>query len=147
MLSSSLTQYNDYIKTAKKSTNVNKSAMVTRVGKKIAAATEDYLRANGMADEVKNFSWVVKDLAELSGYSLSSLKVQFKPFFGMTPYTWLLEKKLDMLKLSLADESKPLKLIVDELGFSDQSHLNNFCKRYLGGTALQVRSNAHALGK
>lgn len=27
--------------------------MVTRVGKKIAAATEDYLRANGMADEVK----------------------------------------------------------------------------------------------
>lgn len=89
----------------------------------------------------------VKDLAELSGYSLSSLKVQFKPFFGMTPYTWLLEKKLDMLKLSLADESKPLKLIVDELGFSDQSHLNNFCKRYLGGTALQVRSNAYALEK
>ena len=39
VLSSSLTQYNDYIKTAKKSTNVNKSAMVTRVGKKIAAAT------------------------------------------------------------------------------------------------------------
>ena len=57
VLSSSLTQYNDYIKTAKKSTNVNKSAMVTRVGKRIAAATEDYLRANGMADEVKNFSW------------------------------------------------------------------------------------------
>ena len=51
VLSSSLTQYNDYIKTAKKSTNANKSAMVTRVGKRIAAATEDYLRANGMADE------------------------------------------------------------------------------------------------
>ena len=48
VLSSSLTQYNDYIKTAKKSTNANKSAMVTRVGKRIAAATEDYLRANGM---------------------------------------------------------------------------------------------------
>ena len=57
VLSSSLTQYNDYIKTAKKSTNANKSAMVTRVGKRIAAATLDLLRANGMADEVKNFSW------------------------------------------------------------------------------------------
>lgn len=89
----------------------------------------------------------VKELAELSGYSLSSLKVQFKPFFGMTPYTWLLEKKLDMLKLCLVDKSKPLKLIVDELGFSDQSHLNNFCKRYLGGTALQVRNNAYTLGR
>lgn len=64
VLSSSLTQYNDYIKTAAKSTDQAKSAMVTRVGKRIAAATEQYLKANGMADEVKNFSWefnLVKD--------------------------------------------------------------------------------------
>ena len=53
VLSSSLAQYNDYIKTAKNRRMRTKSAMVTRVGKKIAAATEDYLRANGMADEVK----------------------------------------------------------------------------------------------
>ena len=64
VLSSSLTQYNDYIKSATKSTDKAKSAMVTRVGQKIAAATEQYLRANGMADEVKNFAWefnLVKD--------------------------------------------------------------------------------------
>ena len=52
VLSSSLTQYNDYIKSAKKST-----AMVVRVGKKIASATEAYLRANGMASEIQNFAW------------------------------------------------------------------------------------------
>ena len=57
VLSSSLTQYNEYIKTAKKSTNKSQTAMVTRVGKKIAAATETYLKNNGMADEVKNFAW------------------------------------------------------------------------------------------
>lgn len=64
VLSASLTQYNDYIKTAKKSTDKAKAAMVTRVGQRIAAATEAYLRQNGMADEVKNFSWefnLVKD--------------------------------------------------------------------------------------
>ena len=64
VLASSLTQYNDYIKTATKSTDKAKSAMVTRVGQRIAAATEQYLRENGMADEVKNFSWefnLVKD--------------------------------------------------------------------------------------
>ena len=44
VLSSSLTQYNDYIK-------------VVRVGKKIASATEAYLRANGMASEIQNFAW------------------------------------------------------------------------------------------
>lgn len=64
VLSSSLTQYSDYIKTAKKSTNKAQTAMVVRVGKNIAAATEAYLKANGMGDEVKNFSWefnLVKD--------------------------------------------------------------------------------------
>ena len=51
VLSSSLTQYNDYIKSAKKSANAAQTAMVVRVGKKIASATEAYLRANGMASE------------------------------------------------------------------------------------------------
>jgi len=57
VLSSSLSQYNSYMQGAKKSGNTTQSAMVTRVGKKLAAATEDYLKANGLADEVKNYSW------------------------------------------------------------------------------------------
>lgn len=32
-------------------------AMVTRVGKKIAAATEQYLKNNGLESEIKNFAW------------------------------------------------------------------------------------------
>ncbi|MCI7781608.1 MAG: M48 family metallopeptidase [Parabacteroides sp.] len=64
VLTSSLTQYNEYIKTATKSSNATQSAMVTRVGKKIAAATEQYLKQNGLESEVKNFAWefsLVKD--------------------------------------------------------------------------------------
>lgn len=64
VLTSSLTQYKNYMKSAPKSTSATQSAMVTRVGKRIAAATEKYLRANGMANEVKNFAWefnLVKD--------------------------------------------------------------------------------------
>ena len=64
VLASSLTQYSEYMKSAPASTNAKGKAMVTRVGKKIAAATEAYLKANGMANEVKNFSWefnLVKD--------------------------------------------------------------------------------------
>ena len=57
VLSSSLAQYNDYIKTAKKSTSAKKTQMVTRVGKKIAAATEEYLRTNGLANEISNYKW------------------------------------------------------------------------------------------
>ncbi|GAB6869730.1 M48 family metallopeptidase [Bacteroides rodentium] len=64
VLTSSLTQYKDYMKSAPKSNSAAQSAMVTRVGKRIAAATEQYLKQNGLADEVKNFSWefnLVKD--------------------------------------------------------------------------------------
>jgi predicted Zn-dependent protease len=57
VLSSSLTEYNDYIKTAKLSTNKTKTAQVVRVGKKIAAATEAYLKSNGLESEVQNFAW------------------------------------------------------------------------------------------
>lgn len=57
ILSSSLTQYSDYIKGAKKSSSSKKSALVSRVGTRIAKATEDYLRNNGLESELKNFAW------------------------------------------------------------------------------------------
>lgn len=56
VLSSSLTQYGVYMKSATKSTDKAKSEMVTRVGKKIAAATEAYLKANGMEARSKTSS-------------------------------------------------------------------------------------------
>ena len=64
VLTSSLTQYSEYMKSAPLSTNAQGKAMVTRVGKKIAAATEEYLKNNGLASEVQNFAWefnLVKD--------------------------------------------------------------------------------------
>ncbi|MDH6312065.1 putative Zn-dependent protease [Parabacteroides sp. PFB2-10] len=57
VLTSSLTQYNEFIKTAQKSTNKSQTDQVIRVGRKIAAATNAYLKNNGMAAEVENFSW------------------------------------------------------------------------------------------
>ena len=57
VLQSSLTQYNSFMQTASVSTEKVPSEQVERVGKKIAAATEAYLKNNGAADEVKNFSW------------------------------------------------------------------------------------------
>lgn len=64
VLSASLTQYNSYMQGATKSTSATQSAMVTRVGQKIAAATEQYLKDNGLSAEISNFAWefnLVKD--------------------------------------------------------------------------------------
>ena len=57
LLTASLTQYEDYMKVSTKSTDKVKSAMVERVGKRIATATENYLKQNGMEREIANFRW------------------------------------------------------------------------------------------
>ena len=57
VLTSSLTEYRNYMGKAKVSGNRSQSAQVERVGRRIAAATEEYLRANGLEKEVANYSW------------------------------------------------------------------------------------------
>lgn len=57
VLAASLTEYNEYMKTAKKSTDKEKTAEVERVGRMIAAAAEQYLKDNGKESELKNYSW------------------------------------------------------------------------------------------
>ena len=57
VLSLSYEQYGEYMKTAKPSTNSTNTAMVKRVGQRIATAVETYMKNNGLADDLKNYSW------------------------------------------------------------------------------------------
>lgn len=50
-------EYTKYMQSAKLSTNDEQTAMVKRVGTRLANAVETYLKNNGYADEVKEFSW------------------------------------------------------------------------------------------
>ena len=77
VLSSSLTQYNEYMTTATKSTNATQAAMVQRVGKKIAAATEKFLSDNGLSNEVAMYQWefnLVKD-EEMNAFCMPGGKI------------------------------------------------------------------------
>ena len=57
VLSLSTQQYQEFMKTAKLSTNATNSAMVKRVGQNLANAVVSYLNANGLASEVSNYKW------------------------------------------------------------------------------------------
>ena len=57
VLSLSTQQYQEFMKSAKLSTNANNTAMVKRVGQKLATAVTNYLNANGMSADVQNFAW------------------------------------------------------------------------------------------
>ena len=57
VLSLSTQQYQQYMKSAKASTNATNTAMVKRVGQNLANAVQAYLSANGLASELANFKW------------------------------------------------------------------------------------------
>lgn len=57
VLTLSLQQYDEFIKSAPLSTNKANTALVQRVGRNIANAVEAWLKQNGYADEVKNYAW------------------------------------------------------------------------------------------
>ena len=64
VLSLSNSQYKEYMASAKKSTDTNATALVKRVGQRLATAVETYLRENGFANELQYFNWefnLVKD--------------------------------------------------------------------------------------
>ena len=56
-LSLSNQEYHKYIQQAKLSTNATNTALVRRVGQKLANAVETYLKNNGYAAEVQNYNW------------------------------------------------------------------------------------------
>lgn len=87
VISASLTQYSEFMKDAKVSTNATKTAQVVRVGKKIAAATEAYLKANGLEAEIKNFAWEFNlvQSADVNAFCMPGGKIVV--YEGILPFT------------------------------------------------------------
>ena len=57
VLSLSNQQYQEYMKTAKPSTNAANTAMVKRVGQNLANAVVSYFNTNGLGNEVAQYKW------------------------------------------------------------------------------------------
>ena len=57
VLSLSTQQYQEFMKTAKLSTNATNTAMVKRVGEKLATAVTNYLRSAGMSEDLQYYNW------------------------------------------------------------------------------------------
>ncbi|MBQ9637690.1 MAG: M48 family metallopeptidase [Prevotella sp.] len=57
VLSLSSQEYTKYMQSAKKSTSTTNTAMVQRVGQKLASAVQNYLTNNGYASELQNYAW------------------------------------------------------------------------------------------
>ena len=57
VLSLSTQQYQQYMQSAKASTNATNTALVKRVGQNLANAVTSYLNSNGLSAETQNYAW------------------------------------------------------------------------------------------
>ena len=87
VLSPSKEAYSKYMKSAKLSANAANTAMVQRVGRRLASAVEAYLRNNGAADEIKNFSWEFNLVADKNVNAFCMLGGKIVVYEGLLPVT------------------------------------------------------------
>ena len=87
VLSLSNQEYTKYMQTAKKSTNATNTAMVRRVGQKLATAVETYLKQNGYESDVKNYSWEFNLVQDNSANAFCMPGGKIVVYEGLLPYT------------------------------------------------------------
>ena len=87
MVEMSLTNYSQFLKDNKLSTNREQTEIVKRIGARMSAAVEKYLRDNGFADRVADFKWEFNlvENKELNAWCMPGGKVVF--YTGIMPLT------------------------------------------------------------
>jgi len=128
MLSLSESQYKDFLSQNKLSTDAEKTAMVQRVSRNIANAVEQYLRANGMEEKLKDYKWEFNlvESKEVNAWAMPGGKVVV--YTGILPLT--------------ADDNGLAVVLGHEIAHAVAHHGNERMSQGLlaqfGGTALQV---------
>ena len=87
VLSLSNQEYTKYMASAKKSTNAANTAMVQRVGQRLASAVETYLKNNGYASDVKNYAWEFNLVQDNSANAFCMPGGKIVVYEGLLPYT------------------------------------------------------------
>lgn len=87
VLSLSNQEYSNFMKSAKVSTNSNNTAMVKRVGQRLATAVESYLKNNGLSGELKNFSWEFNLVQNKEANAFCMPGGKIVVYEGLLPYT------------------------------------------------------------
>lgn len=109
-------------------------------------ATED-ARASHVAILVKDVldmaiyrKVTVEELTKEINVSKSQMTREFKKYFGVTPYRYLLEKKISVAKRLLASTPMRVHEISERLGFADEYYFSNIFKQKTGSSPRSYRS-------
>jgi metalloendopeptidase OMA1, mitochondrial len=80
-------EYTKYMSTAVRSTNAANTAMVDRVGRRLANAVDSYLNAHGYQNDVKNFHWEFNLVQNKEANAFCMPGGKIVVYEGLLPYT------------------------------------------------------------
>jgi predicted Zn-dependent protease len=85
MLTMSYSQYDQFLTENKKSTNVEQTAMIQRVGKRIQGAVEQYMRETNNSGQIEGYKWEFNlvESEEINAWCMPGGKVVF--YTGIIP--------------------------------------------------------------
>jgi AraC family transcriptional regulator len=81
----------------------------------------------------------VAELARECELSRVHLARAFRRSAGVTPYQWLMERRIEVAKEKLRDKRLSLADVATECGFADQSHFTHYFTRLVGVTPRDWR--------
>jgi predicted Zn-dependent protease len=87
VLTASFQQYDEYIRTAPVSKDNRNTELVIKVGKRIAAAVEQYMKNNGMEDQIKEYQWEFHLVADATPNAFCMPGGKIVVYEGILPYT------------------------------------------------------------
>ena len=87
VLSLSNQEYIKFMKSAKLSSDATNTAMVKRVGTRLANAVESYLRTHGATAEIKNFAWEFNLIQNKEANAFCMPGGKIVVYEGLLPYT------------------------------------------------------------
>lgn len=84
----------------------------------------------------------VADLAGVADMSLSHFAHAFREEFGISPYNYVLSRRVERAKRLLTRSDVPIAVIARTSGFSSQAHLTDIFRRSTGLTPARWRNAA-----
>ena len=140
ILSLSTQQYQEYMQSAKLSTNLTNTAMVKRVGQNLATAVENFLTNNGYAQEVQNFQWEFNlvNNSEANAFCMPGGKIVV--YEGMLPITQ------DETGLAIVLGHEIAHAIAKHSAEQLSKQMRQQTAAQIGGSVLTQVANAKGLG-
>ncbi len=77
---------------------------------------------------------------KIAGLSVSQTIRCFSKFFGMAPYEYISQQRLETAKVLLTSSQLPVYEIASQLGFSDQYYFSKYFKKKIGKSPENYRS-------